>query len=51
MPVLDDIRARRADFAARPAALREILHAGSARARRLAAETLAEAKAAVGIPR
>jgi tryptophanyl-tRNA synthetase len=51
MPVLDRIRERRAEFAARPAALREILEAGSARARRIAAETLAQAKAAVGISR
>jgi tryptophanyl-tRNA synthetase len=29
----------------------EVLEAGSARARRVATETLAEAKAAVGIPR
>jgi hypothetical protein len=44
-------REPRAEFAARPAALREIREAGSARARRIATETLAEAKAAVGIPR
>ncbi len=49
MPVLDRIRERRAEFAARPDWLREILHEGSARARRTARETLAEAKAAVGI--
>jgi tryptophanyl-tRNA synthetase len=51
MPILDGIRERRAEFAARPAVLREVLQAGSARARRIATETLAEAKAAVGIPR
>jgi hypothetical protein len=51
MPTRDAGRERRAEDAARPAAPREVLHAGSARARRIATETLAEAKAAVGIAR
>jgi tryptophanyl-tRNA synthetase len=50
MPRLDAIRERRTAFAAEPDRLRAILHEGSARARRLAAETLVAAKAAVGIP-
>jgi hypothetical protein len=37
-------------FAAKPDRLREILREGSTRARRVAAETLAAAKSAVGIP-
>jgi tryptophanyl-tRNA synthetase len=49
MPTLDAIRERRTDVAAHPGRLREILHAGSARARATARETLGEAKAAVGI--
>jgi hypothetical protein len=36
-------------MAARPDHLREVLREGSTRARRIASETLAEAKAAVGI--
>jgi hypothetical protein len=36
-------------LAERPDHLREVLHEGSARARRVAAQTLAEAKAAVGV--
>jgi tryptophanyl-tRNA synthetase len=49
MPKMDAIRERRAEFAARPERIREILHAGSARARETARQTLAEAKSAVGI--
>lgn len=49
MPRLDQLRERRAEAAATPQRLREILQEGSARARRVARETLAEAKAAVGI--
>ncbi len=49
MPRLDAIRGRRAEFAARPERIREILHAGSASARETARQTLAEAKSAVGI--
>ncbi|HZS31963.1 MAG TPA: tryptophan--tRNA ligase [Methylomirabilota bacterium] len=48
-PPLEAIRERRTRLAARPEALREVLHDGSARARRVATETLAEAKAAVGV--
>jgi tryptophanyl-tRNA synthetase len=50
LPRLAEIRARRAEAAARPARLREVLQDGSARARETARGTLAEAKAAVGIP-
>jgi tryptophanyl-tRNA synthetase len=49
LPPLAQIRERREAFAARPAAVREILEEGSARARRAARETLDAAKAAVGI--
>jgi tryptophanyl-tRNA synthetase len=49
MPTLDTIRERRAGFAARPERIREVLHTGSAAARETARQTLAEAKAAVGI--
>jgi tryptophanyl-tRNA synthetase len=49
LPPLEAIRERRERMAARPDHLREVLRAGSARARGIAAETLAEAKAAVGI--
>jgi tryptophanyl-tRNA synthetase len=49
MPKLDTIRERRAEVAARPERIREILHAGSAVARGAARQTLAEAKSAVGI--
>ncbi len=49
MPRLDELRARRSEAAANPRRLREILEEGSARARRVARETLAEAKAAAGI--
>jgi tryptophanyl-tRNA synthetase len=49
MPTLDGIRERRTQAAAHPGRIREILQAGSARARETARETLGEAKAAVGI--
>jgi len=49
MPPLERIRARRTEVAAKPARIREILQEGSARARRTARDTLAAAKAAVGI--
>ena len=49
LPPLEAIRERRERMAARPDHLREVLREGSARARRIASETLAEAKAAVGI--
>jgi tryptophanyl-tRNA synthetase len=49
MPALDGIRERRTAAAADPARIRDVLEEGSARARRTARETLAEAKAAVGI--
>lgn len=49
LPPLEAIRERRVRMAERPDHLREVLREGSARARRVAAETLAEAKAAVGI--
>jgi tryptophanyl-tRNA synthetase len=48
-PTLDGIRARRTAAAADPGRIRQMLEDGSARARRTARETLAEAKAAVGI--
>ena len=38
-------------YLAQPAEPREVLEAGSGRARRIATATLAETKAAVGIPR
>jgi tryptophanyl-tRNA synthetase len=46
---LDPIRQRRAEFAARPRLVEEIIHAGSARARREAAETLRLAREAMGL--
>ena len=49
MPRLDAIRERRTGFAAHPERIREVLSDGSTRARVTARETLAEAKAAVGI--
>ena len=49
LPPLEAIRERRERMAARPDHLREVLREGSVRARRIASETLAEAKAAVGI--
>jgi tryptophanyl-tRNA synthetase len=49
LPPLEAIRERRVRMAERPDHLREVLREGSARARRVATETLAEAKAAVGI--
>jgi tryptophanyl-tRNA synthetase len=49
LPPLAEIRERRVGLAERPDHLREVLHEGSARARRVAAQTLAEAKAAVGV--
>ncbi|PYM60860.1 MAG: tryptophan--tRNA ligase [Candidatus Rokuibacteriota bacterium] len=48
-PPLDQIRERRTRFVEAPGRIREILHAGSARARGRARETLAAAKVAVGI--
>jgi tryptophanyl-tRNA synthetase len=44
---LEPIRARRADLLARPSALRDILHEGSRKARRVAQETMARVRAAV----
>jgi tryptophanyl-tRNA synthetase len=49
VPPLDQIRERRTRFVEAPGRIREILHAGSARARERARETLAAAKVAVGI--
>jgi tryptophanyl-tRNA synthetase len=49
MPRLDVIRERRTALAADPSGLREVLREGSERARRTARETLAQAKAAVGL--
>jgi tryptophanyl-tRNA synthetase len=49
VPPLDQIRERRTRFVEAPGRIREILHAGSARARERARETLAAAKIAVGI--
>ena len=49
VPPLDQIRERRTRFVEAPDQIREILHAGSARARERARETLAAAKVAVGI--
>jgi tryptophanyl-tRNA synthetase len=49
LPPLEAIRERRTRMIERPDHLREVLREGSARARRVAAETLAEAKAAVGV--
>ena len=49
VPPLDQIRERRTRFVEAPDRIREILHAGSARARERARETLAAAKVAVGI--
>ncbi|HLI28522.1 MAG TPA: tryptophan--tRNA ligase [Chloroflexota bacterium] len=46
---LDPIRQRRAEFAARPGLVEEIIQAGSARARREAAETLRLAREAMGL--
>ncbi len=44
---LDPMRARRAELLAKPAALREILHEGSRKARRVAQETMERVRAAV----
>jgi tryptophanyl-tRNA synthetase len=49
VPPLQAIRERRDHMAARPDHLQELLREGSARARRVASETLAEVKAAVGV--
>ena len=49
VPPLRAIRERRDHMAARPDHLQELLREGSARARRVASETLAEVKAAVGV--
>jgi tryptophanyl-tRNA synthetase len=46
---LQVIPERREHMAARPDHLQEVLREGSARARRVASETLAEVKAAVGV--
>ncbi|HPJ00666.1 MAG TPA: tryptophan--tRNA ligase, partial [Enterococcus sp.] len=46
---LAPIRARREEFAKDPAAVMEILRQGSAQAEQVAAQTLAEVKAAMGI--
>jgi len=46
---LEPIRARRAELLANPQTLREMLMAGSARARRIAAETMASVREAVRI--
>jgi tryptophanyl-tRNA synthetase len=47
LPPLEAIRERRQAFADKPDRIVEILHEGSARARRVAAETMTEARAAV----
>ena len=44
---LEPMRARRADLAARPERLREILHEGSKKARGIAMETMERVRAAV----
>jgi tryptophanyl-tRNA synthetase len=44
---LDPMRARRAELLARPSALREILHDGSAKARAIAQDTMARVRDAV----
>jgi tryptophanyl-tRNA synthetase len=44
---LDPIRARRAEILARPDAVREVLHDGSARARAIAVETIERVRDAV----
>jgi tryptophanyl-tRNA synthetase len=49
LPPLETIRERRVRMAERPDHLREVLREGSARARRVASQTLAEVKAAVGV--
>jgi tryptophanyl-tRNA synthetase len=49
LPPLEAIRERRQHMAARPDHLREVLHEGSARARRVASETLGAVKTAVGV--
>jgi tryptophanyl-tRNA synthetase len=49
LPRLTGIRERRTAAAADPGRLRDILHDGAARARTVARDTLAEAKAAVGL--
>lgn len=46
---LDPVRARRAEFAARPEAIDEILHAGNQRMRRVAMETMAQVREAMGL--
>ncbi len=48
---LDPIRARRQEMAARPGLVAEVLAAGSARARRLAEETMREVSSAMGLYR
>jgi tryptophanyl-tRNA synthetase len=49
LPPLEAVRERRQRMAARPDHLRDVLHEGSARARRVAGETLGAVKAAVGV--
>jgi tryptophanyl-tRNA synthetase len=44
---LEPIRSRRADILAKPSALRDILHEGSRKARRIAQETMERVRAAV----
>jgi tryptophanyl-tRNA synthetase len=47
---LEPFRAKRADLAQKPDHVWEVLHDGAARARTIAAETIAEVKDAVGLP-
>jgi tryptophanyl-tRNA synthetase len=44
---LEPLRERRATLLGRPGHLREVLHAGSAKARRLAVDTMEQVRAAV----
>jgi tryptophanyl-tRNA synthetase len=47
LPVLEPIRARRAEFAEKPREITELLHAGSARARGVARQTMQAVRSAV----
>jgi tryptophanyl-tRNA synthetase len=47
---LEPFRARRAEFAARPSAVDEVLEDGAKRARQIAQRTMAEVRDAVGLP-
>jgi tryptophanyl-tRNA synthetase len=47
---LEPFRARRAEIAARPVAVQEVLDDGAARALKIARETMKEVRAAVGLP-